>query len=92
MVCFNRRLTGNKQQLIGLALQLSAAALHQFSRPRSQPNKEGIHFLAHFGSGAKAGVSRDFFPNPIPDGLIRVEIGAVTRQSDQAQLEVGVER
>jgi hypothetical protein len=74
--------------LIGLGLQLSAEALHRLSRLCCQPKDEGIHFLAHFGGGAKAGVGRNFFPNPISDDLIRDEIGAVTHQSDQAQLEV----
>ena len=77
MVCFNRHLTVNKQQLIGLALQVSEAALYHFSHPLSQSNKEGVYFLSHFGGVAKAGVGHNFFPNPIPDGLIRVEIGII---------------
>ena len=74
MVYLNRRLTGNQHQLVGLGLQLSAAALHHLGRPFCQADKEGIHFLAHFGGSAKASVGRNLFANPIPDGLERLII------------------
>ena len=92
MVWLHRQLVDGRQQGIGLRLENRSAALSGLGGALGQPRKERVQFLSHLGRRAEAGVSRNFFADPVPDGLIGVEIRAVGRQGDQPQVRPGVAR
>src|SRR6266481_1742868 len=51
----------------------------------AKPPKNAPTLLTNSGLGAEAGVGCDFCADPAPDVLVRVEVRAVGRQSDQAE-------
>jgi hypothetical protein len=73
---------------LSAGLQFSATAAHDFVCARRRAGKEGIDMLTHLGGSTKAAVGGHLLPRPVPDGLVRVEVRAVGRQSDQGQVKV----
>ncbi len=74
---------------IGQSLQSTSTALLDLGGATGQPGEEAIQVLTYLGGGAKAGIGRLFFANPVPDGFIRIEVRAVCRQRNQAQVQAG---
>ena len=76
---------GYHSEFIGFGLEDSPAALLDLRRAVSQTMKELTYLLLHFGLGAQAGIRCHFLPYPIPDGLICIEVGAVSGQRVPAE-------
>ena len=77
------------RECLGSGLQNGTAALLHLGRAFGQPAEERSHLLADLILAAQAGVGRDFIAYPILDRFVRVEVGAVGRQTYQTQLQVG---
>ena len=75
---------------IGFGLEDGLAAAFDFINPIGQATEERAHLLADSGCGSEARVGGHFRADPAPDMLVRVEVGAVGRQSDQAEPRSGV--
>src|SRR6476646_3794158 len=91
------RVKGWRRQRLDEGLQLRPAAGLDLSGTRGQAGEELGHLLLHQSFRAPAGVARDLLAGPPPDRLIGVEVRAVGRESNQAQIEsrsrqVGPER
>ena len=88
MVSVSKQLSGCLHESIRLGLQVAAAASFDFGSVVRQVlgefGEESINLVTHLGCGAKAGIGGDAFTNPVPDGFVGVEIGAVARQWHQA--------
>ncbi len=88
MLGLSKELISRLNQRVGLSLQLPATALLDFGRALNELSEEGVYLLTDFGRRAKAGVRHRLFANPVPDGLVGVEIWAVARQRDETQVEI----
>ena len=73
----------------GLGLQDGGVAPLDLVSAGGQRGEEGIDVRAHLGGGAETGVRRRLVADLVPEGLRRVEVGAVGRQADQEQSQVG---
>src|SRR5947209_19984299 len=79
---------GRRGVAIGFGLQDRLAAACDFVSPIGQATKERAHFLADLGRGSEAGVGGHFRADPAPHMLVRVEVGAIGRQADEAKPQV----
>ena len=70
---------------VGLGLEDGSTPAFDFVSPVGQATEECSDLLTNSGLGAEAGVRCDFRAEPAPDVLVRVEVRAVGRQSDQAE-------
>jgi hypothetical protein len=73
---------------VGFGLENGLAAAFDFIRPSSQAAEERAYFVADLRLGREAGIGGDFGADPAPDVLVRVEVGAVGRQANQAEPQV----
>ena len=89
MLGLGRQLINGRYDGISLSLQLGSAALLNVSRALDQPGEEGIQILAHLGRGPKTDVRCRFVATPVPDGLVSIEVRAVSGQSHQTQVQIG---
>ncbi len=89
MLGLGRQLTDCCHDGISLSLQLSSAALLNFNRALEQPGEEGIQLLGRLGRAPKTGVRCHFVADPVPDGLVSIEVRAVSRQGHQTPVQIG---
>ena len=73
---------------VGLGLQHGGAAALDLVCAGREPDEEGIDVRADLVRRAAAGVGGDLRAHPVPEVLGGVEVGAVGRQVDQAQVQV----
>jgi hypothetical protein len=71
MLALGEQLTGCLHERVGLGLQVPTTALLDFARALGQSGEEGVDLLTHLGRGAKTGIRRYIFANPVPDGFNR---------------------
>ena len=76
-------------EVVSLRLQGPSAAAFDLIGAVGDVAEELADVLLDFGLGAKAGVGGDLLADPAPDGLVRVEVRAVGRQSDEPEVQVG---
>ncbi len=74
---------------LGQRLQRAAVAGLHLGGATRQPGEELGHLLLHLGLAAQAGVGGDLLARPGPDGLVGVAVGAVGRQAEHPQGEIG---
>src|SRR5713101_4034684 len=73
---------------LSFGLQDSSTPVFDLVRSVGQATEELANLLADFGLGPEAGVGRHFGADPAPDGLVRVAIGTVGRQADEAEVQI----
>ena len=79
----------DRSEGVGLRLQGPSAAALDLVGPMGDVAEELADVLLDLGLGPEAGVGGHLLADPAPDGLIRIEVRAVGRQSDQAEVQVG---
>src|SRR5829696_1836925 len=88
MVSMLDKVTGFGYESISQGLQVTAATLFDFGGALGQGGEEVIDLLAHVGSLSKTGIGSHVLTDPVPDGFVGIEVGAVAGQGDQRQVQI----
>ena len=88
MVRLLNHLSCRRNKSICLGLQYGSTPSFHVLGASAQALKEPVDVLADFGLCAQTGVGRHLISNPVPNGLVSIEIRTVAGQSNQPQLEV----